>query len=440
MKRRHFISTGLVGASAVIGRQTLGADAALAATIADKHRVPAADLPRIGVASVDITPPVGVVMVGYQARISTEAAHPLRAEALVCQGQNGAWALVTSDTIGYTADLAHEIRAAISAATEIPIAAVILSGTHTHSGPGTVVFGRQEKLSHLDSDYFAALPSKLAGLVQRALDHATPGYFETTSTTAPDFGHNRRVRHPDGTWGNEWHDPDGQHTGFYDPTVLLVGIRRPNGRRDALLVNFGCHPVVLGPRNLALSGDYVTYMRERLEREGGVGLAMFALAGCGNINPRVCIQADLSYPRAAGETLARIVLDALPRLAPTAAGAIAAHREPWSFIRTREILKFKARGQEQRVGEAVRTEFVAARAGELGLIAIPGELFSEFNPRIRQASPTRDTVIVTLANDYIGYLPTDQAQEEGAYETQMAPADKLEQPLMQAVQRTFSHI
>ncbi|MFW6058544.1 MAG: neutral/alkaline non-lysosomal ceramidase N-terminal domain-containing protein, partial [Phycisphaeraceae bacterium] len=217
----------------------------------------------IGIASIDITPPVGTVMVGYTARRSVRVAQPLRADALVCKGPDGTtpWALITCDTIGYTHAYARRIREAIAAATAIPASAIVLAGTHTHSGPCTIAFGRGESLQAPDHRYLESLPGKLVALVQRALEHAAPGSFEVAQTAAPGIGHNRRVQHADGTWGNQWQDPDGKHTGYYDPTILLAAVRRPNGRREALLVNFGCHPVVLGPRSLELSGDYVTYLR-----------------------------------------------------------------------------------------------------------------------------------------------------------------------------------
>ncbi len=392
---------------------------------------------QIGVASVDITPPAGATMVGYQARKSNAVGLRLGAQALVCSGASGSWALVTSDTIGYTYGYARRIREAIAEATGIPAEAVILSGTHTHSGPSTIVFGRGEDLDTLDREYLDALHGKLVQLVTTAQANAAPGSFETAWTEAPDVGHNRRIRKSDGTWGNEWEDPEGRHTGYFDPAILLVAVRRPDGRCDALLVNFGCHPVVLGPKSLVLSGDYVGYMRRYLENEAGCGIPLFALAACGNINPRVCVGTDTGEAERMGKTVARIVMDAIPRLSPVDPGPVAVCSVPWEFQRTRENPKRKGNAGYNRE-DIVRTEIVAARAGELGIIATPGELFSEFNKPLREASPTGDTVVVTLAHDYIGYIPTDRAQEEGAYETTMAPATNLEQPFLEHAQRAFA--
>jgi neutral ceramidase len=385
----------------------------------------------IGLASADITPPIGCTLVGYTPRQSTELGLRLRAEALVCLGHGGAWALVTSDTIGYPLAYSKRVRQAIASATGLAAGAVILTGTHTHSGPSTVSFG-DEGQAPLDRQYLDQLNDELVALVARAHASAAAGSFEVAYTHAPLLGHNRRIRMPDGIWGNEWQDPQGRHQGYYDPTVMLVAVRRPDGAREGLLINFGCHPVVLGPASLAISGDYAGYLKLQLESAGGSGipLTMFALAACGNINPRICIQTGSEHPQQMADALAKIIVEALPRLKPVASGAVAAACVPWSITRTRDAIKRRNRPGSQ-TGEAIATEVVAARAGDLGLVAIPGELFSEFNPRLRQRSPATHTLVVTLANDYIGYIPTDRAQEEGAYETRMAPADQMEEPLLE---------
>jgi len=50
------------------------------------------------------------------------------------------------------------------------------------------------------------------------------------------------------------------------------------------------------------------------------------------------------------------------------------------------------------------------------------------------------TVVVSLANDYVGYLPTDEAQAQGAYETRMAPADGIEGMIMEHAKWAFAAV
>ena len=67
-----------------------------------------------GVATVDITPPVGVTLMGYDPRISESVGHPLRAEALACAAPaGGGWIMVCADVCGFSSPLTDRVRADI---------------------------------------------------------------------------------------------------------------------------------------------------------------------------------------------------------------------------------------------------------------------------------------------------------------------------------------
>ena len=62
-------------------------------------------------------------------------------------------------------------------------------------------------------------------------------------------------------------------------------------------------------------------------------------------------------------------------------------------------------------------EVQAFRLGERSaLVALPGEIFVELGLSIKKKSPFPNTVVVELANDYPGYIPTRRAFAEGGYE------------------------
>ncbi len=391
----------------------------------------------IGIASVDITPPVGVTLSGYTPRISRSIGHALRAEAMACRRGDKAWVLVASDTIGYGRDDVAEIRDRIRQACGLPGEAVMICATHTHSGPATLFGG--DGLNDLDRQYLADLKGKLADVAVAAFRSAEPGRLETTWTEAPSLAHNRRVKGEDGAWGNEWWDPDGKHPGYVDPSVMLVGVRRPDGCLAALMVNYGCHPVTLGYDSFAVSPDYPGYLKDALERQAVAGTVLFVNAGGGNVNPRVCIEVGDEHPRKMGEALAAIVASAVGRLAPVADGPLAWRREPWTLVRTREPRKPLDR-PGFHVGDSIPTEIQALRVGDLGLIGLPGELFSEYSRMLRDISSVPQTVVVQLANDCISYLPTDEAMAQGAYESKSAPVEGMQDMIMEHAGKAFAAI
>ena len=59
---------------------------------------------------------------------------------------------------------------------------------------------------------------------------------------------------------------------------------------------------------------------------------------------------------------------------------------------------------------------VFAFGSDTAIVGLPGEIFSELGLAIKKQSPFRNTIIVELANDSIGYVPTRQAFAEGSYE------------------------
>ncbi len=136
---------------------------------------------QFGVATEDITPPSGVTLMGYDPRPSESVGHTLRAEALACEGVNGGWILVSADVCAFASLLAKQLRADIASRTGLRLESVMLSATHTHSGPHvTDALWREQ--SEQESSYFRTLREKLVDLADRAWrgSQRVPGRFPAT--------------------------------------------------------------------------------------------------------------------------------------------------------------------------------------------------------------------------------------------------------------------
>ena len=57
--------------------------------------------------------------------------------------------------------------------------------------------------------------------------------------------------------------------------------------------------------------------------------------------------------------------------------------------------------------------------GDVAIVGVPAEYFTVFGVDIKRRSPFKHTVVVELANDWIGYLPNLEAHELGGYQTWM---------------------
>lgn len=390
-----------------------------------------------GVASQSITPPVGVYLWGYIPRPSTWIEHPLRAEALACESGNSGWILLCADVGAFSDPLARLIRADVATATGLPPEAVMITATHTHSGPHVTDAIWNER-APLESAYFKTLHQTLIALATTAWKNRSPGELLHARTTATNVGSNRRAQREDGTWTNIWQDPEGRNTGYCDPTVELLAVRRSNGELDALLVNFGCHPVCYNMDNQGISGDYVSYLKDALEAQGAAKTVMFTVSGHANVDPRECVRNDAAVTRRVGETIAKYVSSALPNLSPIGGGAAAA-QEPWTLttdwsLDERSSLYFP----HANAGSTVNTTISCIAVGDCALLGMPGEAVSEYRDKFCKISPFGITLLVSLANDFVGYLPTDAILAEGAYEAQLCPCRPIEQTLTEHVRRALA--
>jgi hypothetical protein len=59
----------------------------------------------------------------------------------------------------------------------------------------------------------------------------------------------------------------------------------------------------------------------------------------------------------------------------------------------------------------------ALRIGEFAIVTIPFEVFVEMGLELKEKSPFKDAIVVSLANGSYGYLPTVAHHELGGYET-----------------------
>jgi hypothetical protein len=92
----------------------------------------------------------------------------------------------------------------------------------------------------------------------------------------------------------------------------------------------------------------------------------------------------------------------------------------------------------------VRTVVQAMRIGSLAIATFPGEAFVELGMEVKSKSPFKPTMLIELANDYRGYIPTVEAFEMGGYETWRAKSSYLEKQaapkLVAAVLRRLNEV
>ncbi len=215
---------------------------------------------RVGAARVDITPPLGMAMDGYEARASgaTGVHDPLHVRALVVEGADGTTvALVVADLLQVLPRLQGEVAAEIEARTGITRERLQLVGTHTHSGPD---LGRP-------SDAEQAIGDRMVEAVESAWRARQDAVAAVGVGRVEGIGANRR--------------PDG---GPVDDRVTVTRFDALDGSPIATHVNYGCHPTTLGPDNTLYSADYPGVLCRIVDEAVG-GVTIFSTGPQGDVNP-----------------------------------------------------------------------------------------------------------------------------------------------------------
>lgn len=234
---------------------------------------------RAGLATVDITPPVGTAMAGFGARSlhsSTGVDHPLRAVALSVGDGVTDVIVVSLELLGCYEDLSDELASGVAAATGVDRGHVLLNASHTHCAP--TLWQETEAICHgpVDREFRQLLVERVVTASVRAHTGRYPATLEYAVGRC-DLAMNRR--RPDPATGvvsrTMLPTPDGPT----DHEVPVLVVRSTADRIvRGVVFSYACHPTSRG--GLRLSGDYVGFALDAVEEHFPHAQPLF-LQGCG---------------------------------------------------------------------------------------------------------------------------------------------------------------
>ena len=408
---------------------------------------------RSGAAAVKITPPPGAPMAGYYYNRAAEGVHDeLWAKAIVIESGGARAALVACDLSQVSRAVVEKAKEQIQKETGLPSERVMISGTHTHTGP--VLAGSQSRynfqgeMREIAERYVAGLPARIAESVRLASAALRPARIAAGAGREESLAFNRRFFMKDGSvgWNPGKRNPNiVRPAGPIDPEVGVVYIESANAEPLATYVNYALHLDTVGGQ--MFSADYPYTLAATLGKVKGAGmLTMFTIGCAGNVNH---IDVSSAVPQKGHEEAARIgtvlaaeVLKTYTRLSlvegaikarseilglplpearpdelPWARGIAAKFGEPKAAPFLDQVKAFKVIDVIAREGKPLEAEVqVIAIGKQLAWVGLPGEIFVELGQAIKKASPFPRTIVVELANGNIGYVPNEKAYHEGNYE------------------------
>lgn len=407
---------------------------------------------RVGAARVDITPRDGTPLGGYyRFRGSAGVLDPLYAKTLVMEKDGVCAAVVVLDLSGTVRPVVEAARRAVQDLCGIEGDHVLISGTHTHTGPQQPRGSLMDDITKVNTPpgvaYISALPGLIAESVKQAKARLVPATASAVIGRAEGISFNRRVLREgqaEAVWQPKKLLATDRPAGPVDPEVgvLVFGGGGADASPVASLLNFAMHPTSVGG-GVRISADYPgVFTRLVSERHGPGMISVFANGCCGNINHGDYITGRRRSTLELGTALADAVDAAWPQLKPLRTFAprvlstqVTLERRAVSDAQAAKARDVVSRMMTENLGTVPMAEAVCimetldkqkvpltaevqviAFSDELAVVSLPGEIFVELGLALKKASPFRHTFIAELANGSIGYIPNREAWPQGNYE------------------------
>lgn len=435
---------------------------------------PAGNVFRAGAAAANISPWMGLSISGNMTdQKGTNLHYQLHARAIVLDDGETRLAIVVADSCMIYREIFDEAKRLIQEKTGLAPENILMSATHAHSAPAAASVFQ----SDANRDYQKFLALRLSDAVCQAINHLQPAKIGWAVGSEPRHIFNRRwkmkseIVHTNPFGGTNdlvrMNPPAGspdllEPAGPVDPEVPVLAVKSLGGRPIAFLANYSLH-YCGGVPGGTFSADYFGAFCNRIEELLGAGrqvppfvaaLSNGTSGDCNNINFRE--RAPSEPPFARIHRVANDVADA----ALSAYKSIEWH--DWVALRSaqkeiqlgvrkpnaEELAKAKERlAVAERAGKPLtgtpdiysrETVLLAEfppqvplilqtfRIGELGIAAIPCEVFAEIGLELKKRSPFKPSFTIELANGYNGYLPTPAQHKLGGYETWRARSSYLE--------------
>ena len=401
-----------------------------------------------GAARRSIVPPTPTPMGGFNDRTSTfEGVHDdIFARALVLDNVEVQLVIIGSDLMAIEPGLTGKIRKRVQEETGIPEAHVMVSCAHNHSAPSLYQLNEQERSESKVEQYFV---DQFAGAAIDAWKERQPARLGFHAGELLGMTRNRQ-----------------QDNGMIDPQVGVVLVQKRDSRDViATLFNFTGHPVIVGSKNMLLTGEYPGAACRAVENVlGGVGLFTQGAAGDVTVHrsgdpfeeiERVgrtlaaeviksagFISGEITVPLSAAHTTIELPARTIPtvqeaqkqvdRLNAQIADAEARQLSTTAIKRLKKLLPIHsinlklARERDSNPAEkplAVQADVQVMRIGDVVLGSMPGEIFVEYALELRSRIAQdigKSFCLVGYANGYVGYIVTPRAQRTGGYEASIA--------------------
>lgn len=417
---------------------------------------------KAGMTRADITPPLGLELAGYpHYPRNNEGFHdPLYAACMYLNNGEQEVAMVTLDLLFFSKKHVATARKKVFEKCGIKEQNVMISCSHTHSGPwasGRLDIESLEAGKEQPKEYVESVIDTIANIICEAKNNAFDAYFTSGTTVCgaeSGIGGNRRI-------------PGGPH----DPLVSVMAVKDETDVIRGIMVNYTLHPTFIHEWSNVCTADYPCYLKMQLEEMEPDALVGFAQGASGNQSSRYYRQGE-SYDEAerVGRTLGKAAHKVLEKAEwinelPIKVASDEIELELRDFGTEEELIaqvehdekiykelyakygdsknreeyylwqnaNLKLLGSEDQLGyvrmqkKGIKVELLSdeapaeiqvIRLGGTLIVGVQGEMFVEYALYIKAVAGFGTVIVNELANGCLpGYLYTPESLVTGGYET-----------------------
>lgn len=423
---------------------------------------------RAGTEKIEISPEKGLELAGYPhyPRNNTGVHDPLFAACLYLNDGTTELAMVTLDLLFFSKKHVAEVRHRVHAVCGLKGDHLMISCSHTHSGPWaagrldveSLEAGKEQPHAYVDS-----LIERISRIVVRAKENCFPATLVCGCEICgaeQGVGGNRTMR-----------------GGPHDPLVSVFAVKDESGAVRGVFTNYTLHPTFIHEWSDVVTADFPGYMRQEIMERAPEAVFGFAQGASGNQSSRYYRNGESfdeaeRVGRLLGKAAWRVVEEGTYQSDLTLAVAstqiepdirtfgeeealeqrVAEDRARYESLYARygssekreeyflwQNANLKLLGSEDQLGyvrmhrkgvqiELLRDERPAEiqvfQIGSACIIGLPGEAFVEYALYLKAMAGYPMVVVNTLANGCLpGYLITPQGMSEGGYEADTSMLD-----------------
>ncbi|MHC4518424.1 MAG: hypothetical protein ACYTAS_07545 [Planctomycetota bacterium] len=350
---------------------------------------------RAAIAVRDVTPEKMLPVSGGvgPSHPTTRKISQLTVRALAFEENGTRVAVCSTDFLGFPGVLCERVHRQVH---DIPAEHILIGATHSHSGPDCYGFPDQTGKVTCDLEYIDSACTALAEAINEAASSLQVATVKiATGKAQGKIAYNYYAEQ------------------LYDPRCHVIQVLDAQRRPLATLVNYACHPEVIGADQGILCPDFVGPLYDRIEAQGG-GTGIFMNGALGGMVTADCRGPDgkdvqtwdecIRIGNLLADEALRIVADAAIQDEPALSCQSRTVTFPVENAMLRAVVQMSPLGFELDGAGNVSTRLNVVDLGTAQMLTIPGEAMPNIGYYLKRNMRGEHNLLLGLTNDAFGYI------------------------------------